>query len=163
MMVQAYGSIPTLLEYNRLLSPTRFVFLRYFLTESKTGSWKVDLRILRVLGIHFIITDFPLNGVTLREKLWIPAPAAAHKLLLASSKPLFDGFELYLYEVDHSNLGQFSPTEVWQASDASSILERLSTDSVDLDDILIATDSIKAPLVKATLQSFVVMATRFGQ
>jgi hypothetical protein len=148
--------IPTLLEYNRLMSPTRFAFSRYFLTDSKTGAWKVDLRMLRVLGVRFIITDFPLIELTLRQELQVPTPAAAHKLLLASSKPLFDHFELYLYELDHPNLGQFSPTEVRQASDASSILERLSSDSIDLDHLLIGTDSVKGPLAKATLQSFVV-------
>src|SRR5262249_4737469 len=100
--------IPIWAEYNRLMTPARFVFQT------------TDLRIMRIAGVRFVITDAPMPEAKLRAELTIRTPPSAQQLLLLSSQPAFESFQLYLYELENPNLGQFSPIEVKQVEDARS-------------------------------------------
>ena len=80
---------------------------------------------MRSAGVRFVITDAPMTEAKLRAELTIPTPPSAQQQLLFSSDPAFESFQLYLYELDNPNLGQFSPIEVKQAEDALSIREAL--------------------------------------
>src|SRR6516164_6503509 len=101
--------IPIWAEYNRLMTPARFVFQA------------ADLRMMRSAGVRFVITDAPMPEAKLRAELMIPTPPSAQQQLLYSSQPAFESFQLYLYELENSNLGQFSPIEVKQLEDAPSV------------------------------------------
>src|SRR5262249_39456025 len=64
-------NIPTFVEYHRLLSPARFVFSRYFFFDETSGGWKPELRLLRALGVRFIISDLPMEGLPLRAQVGV--------------------------------------------------------------------------------------------
>ena len=102
--------IPTWLEYNRLISPARFVLQRCS-----------ALPLLRAAGVRFVITDLPIPEAKHRAELTIPTPPSAQQLLLSSSQSTFESFQLYLDELDNPNLGQFSPIEVKETEDANSL------------------------------------------
>ena len=61
-----------------------------------------------------MITDLPISGATLRAQIPIPVSPKARELLGFAYRGDLNRFDLYLYEVDGVNLGQFSPTESWQ-------------------------------------------------
>src|SRR5215211_4264713 len=107
--------IPTLLEYSTLVTPAYFALLRVFLTHPTDivtrniiGTRRIDLRILRLLGIRFIITDVVLSGARLRAEIKIPTPLKSRQLLGYAHLEM-ESFQLYLYELDEVNVGQFSP------------------------------------------------------
>jgi hypothetical protein len=147
-------NIPTFIEFHRLLSPARFVFSRYFFFDEVSGGWKPELRLLRALGVRFIITDVLMEGLSLRAQVDVATPPSAHALLLMSAKPLFESFQLYLYELDNVNLGQYSPTEWQGAADASSTLASLANSSFDPARKLIMTEPLARPLGKAHFELF---------
>jgi hypothetical protein len=147
-------NIPTFVEFHRLLSPARFVFSRYFFFDETTGGWKPELRLLRALGVRFIITDLPVEGLPLRAQVEVATPPSAHALLLLSSKPAFESFQLYLYELDNVNFGQYSPIEFRRAADASSMLAFLADSSVDPGRKVVTAESLSGSLAKAQLELF---------
>ena len=61
-----------------------------------------------------------------------PVSPEARRLLGFADHKL-DGFDLFLYELDGVNLGQFSPTETKLAADANQTLTYLSDGTLDLD------------------------------
>jgi len=151
--------IPTLFEYNRLRSPVRYAFERYFLYSDDIGrSWRVDvnLRVLSAIGVRFIITDFPILGPKLRLELTIPTPPSARQLI-APSLPTLKSFQLYLYELEDVNLGQFSPTEVNKKQDASSILAALADTASDLNHTVFGVAPVSGPLRKADMESVTIV------
>src|SRR5262245_15633065 len=150
--------IPTWAEYNRLMTPARFVFQA------------ADLRMMRSAGVRFVITDAPLQPcgaasplcpttpqeAKLRAELTIPTPPSAQQQLLFSSQPAFESFQLYLYELVNPNLGQFSPIEVKQAEDARSVREALVNPIWELDHTLFGVTRGPGPFQKASLESFTI-------
>jgi hypothetical protein len=151
--------IPTLFEYSRLRSPVRYAFERYFLFSDDIGrSWRVDvdLRVLSAIGVRFIITDFPISGPKLRLELTIPTPPSAQQLI-ALSLPTLKSFQLYLYELEDVNLGQFSPTEVNKKEDASSVLAALADTASDLNHTVFGVVPVSGPLRKANMESVTIV------
>jgi hypothetical protein len=136
--------IPTWAEYNRLMTPARFVFQA------------ADLRMMRAAGVRFVITDAPIPRARLRTELTIPTPPSAQQLLLFSSQPAFESFQLYLYELENPNLGQFSPIEVKQVEDARSLREALVDRTWDLEQTVFGVIPGTGPLRKASLESFTI-------
>jgi hypothetical protein len=136
--------IPTWIEYNRLMTPARFVFQA------------ADLRMMRSAGVRFVITDAPMTEAKLRAELTVPTPPSAQQQLLFSSDPAFESFQLYLYELDNPNLGQFSPIEVKLADDALSIREALVNPIWKLDRTVFAAIQSTGPFQKASLESFTI-------
>jgi hypothetical protein len=136
--------IPTWAEYNRLMTPARFVFQA------------ADLRMMRSAGVRFVITDAPMPEAKLRAELTIPTPPSAQQQLLFSSQPAFESFQLYLYELENPNLGQFSPIEVKQVEDARSVREALVNPNWKLEHTVFGVIPGPGPFQKASLESFTI-------
>jgi hypothetical protein len=152
--------IPTVFEYNPLMTPAYLAFIRTFLTEPEEvvlrnliGTRRMNARILRMLGAKFVITDLPLQDLQLREKLDVPVSAPVKKRL-ELEKYSFDQVTLYLYELSGVNLGQFSPVRVLAAKDANQALTLLSDPALDPADTVVVMESVPASLRRATLQHF---------
>ena len=152
--------IPTLLELNDLISPPNFAFLRTFLTKptdiifrTAIGMRRMDERILKAIGVRFIITDQPIADAVLRAQITIPTPSAARERLGFAHKRI-ESFELYLYELSDVNIGQFSPTEIRQASEANQILTAMSNHDLRLDQVVVASEPLPNQLQKAELIDF---------
>jgi len=146
--------------YNDLISPPNFAFLRTFLTKptdiifrTAIGMRRMDERILKAIGVRFIITDQPIADAVLRAQITIPTPPAAREHLGFAHKRI-ESFELYLYELADVNIGQFSPTEVRQASEANQILTAMSNHDLRLDQVVIASEPLPNQLQKAELIDF---------
>jgi hypothetical protein len=152
--------IPTLFDFtSRLRTPVKYAFERYFLYSDDIGrSWRVhvDLRVLSAIGVRFIITDFPISGPKLRLELTIPTPPSAQQLIPVSL-PTLRSFQLYLYELEDVNLGQFSPTEVSQKEDASSVLAALADTASDLSHTVFGVVPVSGPLRKADMESVTII------
>ena len=151
--------IPTVFEDSRLRSPVRYAFERYFLFSDDIGrSWRVDvdLRVLSAIGVRFIITDFPISGPKLRLELTIPTPPSAQQMF-APSLPTLRSFQLYLYELEDVNLGQFSPIEVNKKEDASSVLAALADTASDLNHTVFGVVPVSGPLRKADMESVTIV------
>jgi len=136
--------IPTWAEYNRLMTPARFAFQA------------ADLRMMRTAGVRFVITDAPMPEAKLRAELTISTPPSAQQQLLFSSQPAFESFQLYLYELENPNLGQFSPIEVKQVEDARSVREELVQPRWELDHTVFGAIPGTGPFQKASLESFLI-------
>jgi hypothetical protein len=150
--------IPIWTEYNRLMTPVRFVFQN------------ADLRMMKSAGVRFVITDAPMQPcgdasplcpttpkeAKLRAELTIPTPPSAQQQLLFSSQPAFESFQLYLYELENPNLGQFSPIEVKQVEDARSVREALVNPIWELDHTVFGVIPGVGPFQKASLESFTI-------
>jgi hypothetical protein len=147
--------IPTWLEYNRLMSPARFVLQRCYAVP-----------LLRAAGVRFVITDLPIpwdiprltsGEAKHRAELTIPTPSSAQQLLLSSSShSTFESFRLHLYELNNPNLGQFSPVEVKEAEDARSLFNTLCLSLSDPDHTVFGAVESAGPLRKASLESFTI-------
>lgn len=117
-----YYDIPTLMEYSPLITPAFYLITRYFLARSGDVQMRnvmtlrdINPRLLRMLGVRFLITDAPLADFAhLRERI-----------------PEHGYPRLFLYELDGVNVGQFSPHEAILASDASTTLMALSRSGFD--------------------------------
>jgi len=152
--------IPTLMEYNTLISPPNFAFLRTFLTNPTDimfrvaiGTRRIDQRILKAIGVRFIISDQPIADAALRARITIPTPPVARESLGFAYKTM-ESFELYLYELADVNIGQFSPNEVRQSSDANQILTIICNDDLRLDRVVVASEPLPNQLQKAELIDF---------
>lgn len=116
-----YFDIPTLFEYSSIMTPPFYVVSRTFFARPEDKQTRNVLvlrrfepRILRSMGVRFIITDAPLSeGARLR--------------LILPDRDI----PLYLYEIDDVNVGDFSPTQHRVSSDASEILAELAKPGFD--------------------------------
>jgi hypothetical protein len=152
--------IPTLMEFNTLISPPNFAFLRTFLTNptdimirTAIGMRRIDQRILKAIGVRFVISDQPIADAALRAQVTIPTPPVARERLGFAYKTM-ESFELYLYELADVNIGQFSPNEVRQSSDANQMLTEMSNDDLRLDQVVFASEPLPNQLQKAELIDF---------
>jgi hypothetical protein len=155
-------SVPTLLEYNHLMTPAYFVFCRFFFTEPIDQQWRntvmmrrIDPRLLAGIGVRFIVTDAPFEGAAhLRQTLDVPVREETLKRM--GARHPVEGFTLYLYELPSVNVGQYSPTEIVTRPTASRMLDLLAQPSTDLTRTAVTSESIDEKLVPARLSQFVV-------
>jgi TM2 domain-containing membrane protein YozV len=154
--------VPTLMESNTLMTPASFVFLRALLTEPDDsqirtimGMRRIDPRILKAIGVRFVITDLPISGTALRAQIPIPVSPKAREMLGFSYREL-DEFDLYLYEFDGVNLGQFNPTETKLAADANQALGYLADGETALDRTVVVSEPLSGPLTEAKLEHFTI-------
>jgi len=152
--------VPTLMEYNTLMTPAYFALMRTFLTDpgdlqfrNLVGTRRIDLRILRAVGVRFVITDLPMSGATLRAQIPIPVSPEARGLLGFANHQL-EHFDLFLYELDVVNVGQFSPTTTKLAADANETLTYLSHDTLHLEHTVVVSESMPDQLTSASLELF---------
>jgi hypothetical protein len=112
-----YYNIPTLHEYNQLMTPTFYLMTTRMLARPEDSQrrtvvvlTKPDIAYLRSLGVRYMITDEDrlAAGVSLRQSI-----------------PAGDSAALYLYELEAPNLATYAPTEVHIAPTAAQALDRL--------------------------------------
>lgn len=110
-----YFRIPTLNEYSQYVTAPLYLLASRLLTRE--GDVEVrnvllltrpDLKLLRMLGVRFIITDIALDGASQRMEQTVP-----------------NGPTLRLYELSEANLATFSPTVVRRFDDATEILQAM--------------------------------------
>jgi hypothetical protein len=159
-------SIPTLLEYNPLQTPPYFVFTRQFFTEWKdvqvrnlVAMRRIEPRLLAAVGVRFVITDRPFDGLQLRQVVHVPV--SQDFLTRAGIHAPIQDFDLYLYELNNPNLGQYSPTQVRTDRTASAMLGTLADPSVDLSRTLITADTVPQGLTEAKLEKFQIERGQF--
>jgi len=135
-----YYDIPTLFEYNQFMTPPYYLVTRTFLTNDGDRQMRnimalrrPDLRLLRTLGVRFVIADAPVPGARLR----------AH--VDDDGKPA-----LYLYELDKVNLGSYSPTHVARVSSAREALALMAREDFDAAKSVVTDEGLPAGLVPAT-------------
>ena len=146
-----YFNIPTVFEYSPLISPGSYLVTREFLSRVDDLQMRSVLTIrnfapgiLRLLGVRFAITDAPI------------APDA-----LLRKRQVIKGFgELFLYELERPNLGDFSPTKTVLAPDARAILAALSSAGFDPEREVVVARSLHGTLVPATAASLYVEIDR---
>ena len=116
-----YFGIPTLFEYTPTITPFFYALTSRLLTlpgdkqmRSVIVLRKIEPRILKMLGVRFVITDREYDG-----------PAT---LRVSSSD---QDRTLYLYELNHPNLGNYSPTAVRDIATATDIVARIGDPSFD--------------------------------
>jgi hypothetical protein len=78
-------------------------------------SQPIDHRILKTIGVRFVITHLPISGATLCAQ--IPIPVCIRPASYADSHTAATLIDSYLYELDGVNLGQLSHTASNLASD----------------------------------------------
>jgi hypothetical protein len=140
--------IPTLLEYNPLMTPAYYVFGRTFFTEPVDRQIRnllamrlIDPRILAAVGVRFVITDAPFAGeARLRQSIDILVDRGTP--VISGREPI-SSFKLYLYELDRVNVGQFSPTEQRRFPKASEMLDVLADSAVDLARVFVTSESVR--------------------
>lgn len=117
-----YFSIPTLIENNHFSSPFFHLVTNRLLNDgdilaghAQTDLTKFDPRILAMLGTRYVITDREFNnGTVLRYQEHIDPQRIQ-----------------YLYELDHPNVGDYSPTNVDQMQDATTALHKMADPAFD--------------------------------
>lgn len=141
-----YFGIPTLFEYTPTITPAFYAATTRLLAQPGDRQMRnvvvtrqINSRILAMLGVRFVITDQRYDGPALLRDTY---QAGDHTLLL--------------YEISNPNLGNYSPTVVKPAGNASAILARLADPSFDSRQEMIAgiTDSVDG-LVPARNVKFV--------
>src|SRR5262249_4513970 len=120
------------------------------------GMRRIDPRILKTIGVRFVITDLPISGATLRAQIPIPVSPKARELVGFSYRGDLNRFDLYLYEVDGVNLGQFSPTETELGANANQALGYLADGEMALDRTVVVNEPLSGPLTKAKLELFTI-------
>ncbi|HYA29682.1 MAG TPA: hypothetical protein VEI95_12750, partial [Acidobacteriota bacterium] len=126
-----YYDIPTLTEYNPLITPAFYLITKYFLARSNDvqvrsvmALRKINPKILRALGVRFVITDAPIgNFAHLRERI-----------------PQYGRGHLFFYELDDPNIGQFSPHEAILGDSAAGILAAIAGPDFDPERDIVVED-----------------------
>ena len=113
--------IPTLEQYNELAEPAYYAVITRLLGEGDNRqvrnvviAARENVPVMQSLGVRYIISDQPV-------------PAPAHLAEKMSSGEL----EHYLYELPDPNLGNYSPTEIRIARDATAVLRLMSDPGFD--------------------------------
>jgi hypothetical protein len=156
-------SIPGLLEYNPLMTPPYFAFMRRFLTEpgdlqirNLLGMRRIDPRILAALGVRYFVTDRSFDDDRARLRQVLPVAVSSEFVRQIGEPRSIEDFSLYLYEVERANLGQYSPTEIRLAVSANAMLAALADPALDLSRYLVTAEDLDRPLVPAQLDEFLI-------
>jgi hypothetical protein len=143
-------SIPTVMQYGQLVTPSSFYFA-YAVTEhlkssnqftpSPGQSWENYWRALQLLGgryhvaghqrlppsapANFLVTTFPYRSLGGEHGLW------------------------FVYEIPHPNIGNYSPTEVMTVGSGAEIAAMMAEPNFDFTRRVILSAEISQPLVPA--------------
>lgn len=130
-------SIPTTNEYGHWTSPVYFTMLRSFFARPTDSFDKAiiplrafDLRIARMLGVRMVVTD--------RDAL----PGG---ILVYSTGS--NGDPLNIFEIDRTNLGQFSPTRLYPISSARDAIALLHSPEFEPEHMAIVENRLPDDLV----------------
>lgn len=135
-----YFSIPTLFELSSLITPPFFLITREFLERPGDLQMRNQMvlrnynpRVLRALGVRFVITDAPIKGnAILRIRQEMPT-STMH----------------YLYELNGANQGDYSPTRVEAIADVKETMAALGDPAFDFTRTVILETPLHAELVPA--------------
>jgi hypothetical protein len=133
--------VPTLFSYSPTMSPAFYAVTTRLLSRPDDEQMRsvsvlrhIAPRTLSMLGVRFVITDAPFGGdATLR--------------MTEQEKDR----TLYLYEIDHPNVGNYSPTLVANLGGATAIIARMADGDFDpAREILADIPTAASGLVAAT-------------
>jgi hypothetical protein len=160
-------AIPTLLEYNPLITPPYFAFTRRFFTEpvdlqirNLVAMRHIDPRLLAAVGVRFVITDRPFDG-SARLRQTVDVPVSTAYLKRAGILQPVSSFSLYLYELDDVNVGRYSPTEPRIVRTASEMLDMLGDPATDLSHTFVVAEDIPEILSVGSLREFLIEPGKF--
>jgi len=160
----AYGlrdhNIPTLDQFSHNITPQFYLvsrelfsrpgidrFDRHFATMTRLNE-----PILSLLGARYIIADHELPIGTQKLTMLLPDPG---RELMKAQKLLKS--PLRVYELDHPNVGNYSPTEIIRAKTARAIMSKLASLSFDGRKSVITNDlRVKEKLVPASNAKMIV-------
>ncbi len=113
------NKIPSLEDNNHLISPYKYFFFSRFLSnpqEFQKKNWlfasKVDLKILKMLGVKYLLTNETLN----EEQIFLKS---------------FDLDDVRLYELKDTNIGNYYVKNVDFFDDSSEFLKAFKQGSID--------------------------------
>ncbi len=136
-----YHGIPTLAEYNQLMSPVYYRFTREFLAKPDDPQMRVimvlrklDPMFLRMLGIRFVIADS------------VMPQAGELRMIMADDEPRT---ALYLYELANMNVGQYSPTAEVSVEDADGAIRVMSRPDFEPGNVFVTNHPVNTALVPA--------------
>lgn len=136
-----YFGIPSLFEYTPTITPFLYAFTTRLLAATGDKQMrnvlvlrKIDPRILRMIGVRFVITDKEYQG-----------DASLRSSLALQNRSLF------LYEIADANLGNYSPTQLRPINSAAAIIDRLNQPEFDprREIVVSALEGLPADLTEA--------------
>jgi hypothetical protein len=135
-----FYNIPTLIEFSHAIRPLLFAVTKTFLAREQDGQRlnilnfrTANTRVLRLLGVRYLVTDrsLPVEGTS--RILAIPVPGQIHPLALD--------------ELANPNIGVSPTTPIVERGRQA--MPRLSDGDFDFETAAIVTDEIKTPLTRA--------------
>ncbi len=136
--------IPTLEEYGHFIGPANWRVFTDLLTEephsqviSTTLTYRTSVRIMRALGVRYLISDVPLKHPDLQLIMRQEA--------VSRSSPL--AVPIYLYELRRPNLATSSPTRLSVIPDATKTVQRMREDDFHMEEQVIVTEPLDGSYV----------------
>lgn len=140
-------NIPTLTEYNQLITPQFYLLIKNFLSidnaaNKQNRSWtsfsKINLPILRLLGVRFVLSsDAYIDGL---KKRAVVAPQALQ--------------ELRLYEIDQANIAGIAAEKVTSVATLNDAVAEMRKDSFKINNaIVVGADMKKFANLTSSTQS----------
>ena len=135
-----YG-IPTFEEYGQWVSRQAQLFTQFLLVDERARAvpkqltflrvYKVDVELMRALGIRFLITDsmFPGN----------------RHLTLRATETRPGAISVNLFELEATNLGTYSPTHQLEAGRQGDVLSRIAAERPDLESTVFVAKRVPGP------------------
>jgi len=141
------AGIPTFEEYGQWVSRQAQLLVKGLLDDTGIPNdlrflriYKLDIDIMRALGIRFLITDLAIDDDS--------------RLVLRMKQSAPEAFSVYLYEIERPNLATYSPTQAIRVEmHAPSILARMAASAKDLDRIAVVQQELQGPFTPARLSS----------
>lgn len=113
--------IPTMYQYFTFITAPYYLFMTEYLSRPQDRQTRsglilthIDARILRLLGVRYVITDHPTD--------------AGREIVF---QQLREGKTLHVIELSDPNLGTYSPTEVRRVTDFHSGLSQIHASTFD--------------------------------
>jgi hypothetical protein len=131
-----YFSIPTLIENNHFSSPFFHLITTRLLntgkiasTHAQTALTKFDYRVLGALGVRYVVTD---TVIASNEN-------SIQRLRFSVFEPVR---YQYVYELMKLNVGDYSPTRVHVAADATTAMQLMALPSFDFSKEVVLLDGV---------------------
>jgi hypothetical protein len=114
--------IPTFDEYGHMQTRSFYRFARALLSERRfnhrlIAAYELELDVLRMVGVRFILSDVAIAGLSEVERL--------------ETRDNWD-VRLFLYQLDGTNVGTWSPTEIAVIENGQYLLSTIKADPASL-------------------------------
>lgn len=136
-------NIPTLDQFSHNITPQFYIVTRELMSRVEVDKFdrhfaavtRINERILALLGARFLVADYDLP-VGRQVLSWpLPEPGRGHMAALKLQKS-----PMRVFEIEHPNVGNYSPTEVIVARSARSTIQYMADPSFDGRKSLITAD-----------------------